>query len=343
MQAGIIGLPQSGKSAVFCALTGLPAGAESGRKARLVRGVVKVPDPRLEVLARQFRPRKVTQAEIVFTDLPGPGPGDEAGRRSIARSFLGEMRTMDLLVHVVRTFEHPALGRTSPLEDLRALHDEMIIADLEVLEHRMTRLAKGEKQSFPGETGHLQSIHEALSDGRTVRSLDLTREVLASLQGYAFLTLKPEVVVLNRDDSEAGVPVPREVEVAALTQARAVVALCARLETELAEIDPHERGAFMQEMGIETAGTELFVREVYDALGLISFFTGGDPEVRAWTVRAGTTALRAAGKIHTDMERGFIKAEVTPFETFAAGGRPTQVGRDHVIEDGDVLLVKFNV
>jgi ribosome-binding ATPase YchF (GTP1/OBG family) len=187
----------------------------------------------------------------------------------------------------------------------------------------------------------MRAIHDALGAGRSVRSLGLGAEVLALLSGYALLTVKPEVVVLSRDDARAGEPVPPAIAELALAEAGAIVPLCARLEAELGELEPDERVQFMREMGIETAGTDRFIREVYAALGLVSFFTTEGKELRAWTVRSGTTAVKAAGRIHTDMERGFIRAEVVP--SGEPGARPRQVGRDYVVRDGDVLTIRFNV
>jgi GTP-binding protein YchF len=351
MQAGIVGLPGCGKTTVFRALTGLGTGSASGSKGRPARGVVKVPDARLDDLASRYGPKKVTHAELVFTDLPGPGPGEKQGR-SIAPSFVGDMRAMDLLVHVVRQFESPALGPPDPAGDLGSLREEMILRDLEVVDRRLARLGKGEQQAFHGEREILDVIQEALSSAGTVRGLHIAADAMARLSGFAFLTEKPEIVVVNSDDALAGTPLPGEILAEARKEARAVMGLCARLETELAELEPGEREPFMREMGIEAAGTEVFIREVYSALGLISFFTTEGPELRAWTVRSGTTAVRAAGKIHTDMERGFIRADVIPYEALVEAGeeaalrragRLRQEGKGYVVEDGDILTIKFNV
>ncbi|MBW2260572.1 MAG: redox-regulated ATPase YchF [Deltaproteobacteria bacterium] len=352
MQAGIIGMPGSGKTTVFRALTGFAAGAPSGPRGRLVKGVVKVQDARLDDLGARYRPKKLTHAEVVFSDLPGPGQGDGGPVRSIQTSFVADMRNMDLLVHVLREFDHPVTGPADPLGHLVTLREEMILWDLEVVEKRLARIKKGEHQNFPTERAMLGTIHEALSDARTIRSLELADDAAANISGFAFLTQKPHVVVLNRDDAAAGDPVPEDISSHPSNQARAIIPLCARLETELGEIDPQERGPFMQEMGIESAGTDVFVREVYRALGLVSFFTTGGDEVRAWTVRAGTVAQKAAGKIHTDMERGFIRAEVFGYDEFVSAGdeaalkragRIRQEGKDYIIRDGDILNIKFNV
>lgn len=352
MQAGIIGLPGCGKSSVFRALTGLAAGAASGPRGRAARGVVKVPDERLDDLARRFDPKKVTHAEVVFTDLPGPGPGDGGPVRSIPPNLVGEMRAVDLLVHVVREFDHPAAGPADPASDLRSLRQEMALWDLEVVDKRLSRLEKGEQPTFPGERDTIQTIHDALGDSRTIRSLGIGANVLANLSGFAFLTEKPEVAVINRDDTAAGTPVDGNLDARAKEEAEAVIPLCARLEAELGEIDPAERGPFMEEMGIETAGTEVFIREVYRALGLISFFTTEGSELRAWTIRSGTTALKAAGKVHTDLERGFIRADVISYDdlrelgdetALRRAGKLRQEGKDYVVADGDILTIKFNV
>jgi GTP-binding protein YchF len=352
MQAGIIGLPGCGKTTVFRALTGLAAGAPSGPRGRIAKGVVKVPDERLDDLGARFEPKKLTHAEVVFSDLPGPGQGDGGPVRSIQTGFVADMRTMDLLVHVLREFDHPVTGPADPLGNLVTLREEMILRDLEVVERRLARIGKGEHQNFPSERTLLETIQEALSDARTIRSLGLAEDAAARLSGFAFLTQKPHVVVLNRDDAAAGEGVPDEIASHPSNEARAIIPLCARLEVELGELDPQDRDPFMREMGIESAGTELFVREVYRSQGLISFFTTGGDEVRAWTVRQGTVALRAAGKIHTDMERGFIRAEVFGYDDLVdAGseaalrkaGRIRQEGKEYVVRDGDLLNIKFNV
>ena len=351
MQAGIIGMPGCGKTTVFRALTGLPAGAASGPRARLVKGVVKVPDARLDDLGERYRPRKLTNAEVVFSDLPGPGQGDAAAARSIQTSFVTDMRGMDLLVHVLREFDHPVSGPADPPGNLVALREEMILRDLEVVEKRLSRIGKGENQNFPSERSLLGTINEALADARTIRSLELADDAVANLSGFAFLTLKPQVIVLNRDDAAAGEPVPDEIASHPSHQAQAVIPLCARLEAELGELDPQERGPFMREMGIESAGTEVFVREVYRALGLVSFFTTAGDEVRAWTIRSGTVAQRAAGRIHTDMERGFIRMETMSVADLLEHRSRAELhkhglirteGRDYVIREGDVCHILFN-
>jgi hypothetical protein len=351
MQAGIIGLPSCGKTTVFRALTGLAAGAASGPRAPLQRGVVKVPDERLDELARRSRPEKVVHAEIVFTDVPGPGHEDGAERpRSISPRFVGDMRTMDLLVHVLRAFTPPTGEPPSPESDLRELEQEMILQDLDVVERRLGRLRKGEKSGFAGEAEVLERIAAALESSTELRAMDLDEETVRRLSGFAFLTLKPRVIVVSVEDGQDGGDDSLERRVS--SHAESSMTLAARLEMELAELPPPEREEFMREMGIAAAGTERFIRDVYRDLGLVSFFTIGDDEVRAWTIEEGTRALEAAGKIHTDMQRGFIRADVMSFKDLVElgdeaacrrAGRLRQEGKDYVIRDGDIVNVRFNV
>lgn len=353
MQAGIIGLPGCGKTTVFRALTGLSSGAESGAKSKLVRGVVKVPDERLDELARRYHPRKVTHAEVVFTDLPGPGHGDGSETpHSIPPRFVGDMRAMDLLVHVVRGFTNLAGEPPDPAGDLADLIDEMILADLAVVEKRLTRLHKGEKEGFASEQEALKRIADGLQSSRTVASVDLDPATRARLSGYAFLTAKPQAIVLNLEDEASGEETDGAFSRHASSHAQTVFSMAARLEMELGELDDEERRDFMSEMGIEMAGTDRFIRQIYGDLGLISFFTTGEDEVRAWTVKEGTTALRAAGKIHTDLERGFIRADVVTYDDLVEmgdeaackkTGRLRQEGKEYAVKDGDILTVRFNV
>ncbi len=313
-----------------------------------MRGVVKVPDPRLDDLSARYDPRKTTPAEVVFSDLPGPGHEDGSDRpRSISQRFVGDMRSVDLLVHVVRGFKCPSGEASSPVADLATLVDEMILQDLDVVEKRQARLRKGEKSSFAAEAEVLERIASTLGENRTIRQMELDPETENRLSGFAFLTLKPRLVVLGVEDDQTSAPVPAEL--AGITHA---FVLAAKLEMELGELEPAEREDFMREMGLSSPGKDRFIRMVYSELGLVSFFTTGEDEVRAWTVKKGTTALKAAGKIHTDLERGFIRADVLGYEDLVElgdeaacrrAGRMRQEGKDYEVKDGDIMTVRFNV
>jgi hypothetical protein len=262
------------------------------------------------------------------------------------------MRAMDLLVHVVSDFTHPGGDTSDPAADLRTLVDEMILQDLEVVEKRLLRLRKGEKGGFASEKELLERMASTLESSGTVRSMNLDATTAAQLGGFAFLTAKPQVIVLNRDDEAANEPVDEKLLAAASDHAETTLTIAARLETELSELEPDERTEFMAEMGIETAGTQRFIRTVYEDLGLASFFTTGEDEVRAWTIKRGTTALLAAGRIHTDLMRGFIRADVVSYTDLVThgdeaacrkAGKFRQEGRDYVVLDGDIITIKFNV
>lgn len=338
---------------MFRALTGLGQGAESGSRAKLVRGVVKVPDERLDDLARRYNPRKLTHAEVVFTDLPGPGHADGADvPRSISARFVADMRAVDLFVHVLRGFRSAADEPADPVRDLRTLVEEMILGDLDVVERRLARLAKGEKGGFSSEAEVLDRIRAGLERSRTIRQLGLDAETLTRLSGFAFLTAKPQVIVLAVDDDQTLAPVPASLVEGSSDHASSVICLASRLEMELGELDESDREDFMAEMGIRIPARDRFVREVYHNLGLVSFFTTGEDEVRAWTVKQGTTALHAAGKIHSDLERGFIRADVLTYGDLVElgdeasarrAGRLRQEGKEYVVQDGDIMTVRFNV
>lgn len=355
---GIIGLPMAGKTTLFNLLTGAAAGGGGG-KAQVNVGMAKVPDRRLDFLAALFHPRKVTPAAIQFTDLAGflPGQGD----RAKLNEFLQGVRKSDALVHVVRTFEseslpHP-LGGVDPVRDVEEVDTELLLADLQVAESATDRLRAARKRTKEDEAvlPILERCRAALEEGRAVRELGLGQEEERLLRGYAFLTARPLIVAANLSEEQLRArEYPRRLELQALCARRGyeLVEFSGAVELEIAALDEADRAAFLADYGLSEPGIERVAAAAYRALGLISFLTAGEEEVRAWPIRAGTTAKQAAGKIHSDIEKGFVRAEVISFEDLRAAGSVKAArergawrleGRDYVVRDGDIITFRFNV
>jgi hypothetical protein len=365
MDVGIIGLAQAGKTTVFNAVTRGKAQTGFGAAHEPNIGVVKVPDPRLDTLAAMFRPKKVTPAEIRYVDFPpagahfgkGEGPGG---------AFLNEVRRVDALMHVVRAFHNPAVphpeGTIDPARDIATLELELAFADLAVIERRLERLEAelravraGERGAGERERALLTRLKAALEAERPLRALDLSDEEERLIAGFRFLTRKPMLILLNVGEEDIAHREAIEAEYRARFAGPRtdVAALCGKLEMELLEL-PHEEAAeYRRHLGLgDETGLNRAIRLSYRLLGLISFFTVGPDECRAWTVEAGATAQRAAGKIHSDMERGFIRAEVIHYEDLAAAGSEAEArrrglmrteGKGYIVQDGDVLHILFNV
>lgn len=354
MKAAIVGLPQSGKSTLYCAITGqIPDPATLGQAHR---AVAKVPDSRLDALARVFSPKKYTQATVEFIDVPGLDLAEARGRDELRR-HLPDIRQSELLVTVVRAFENagaPAYrNRVDPAADLRELHDEFLFADLETLTTRIDRMEK----SIRKPTGsHEQEKHEvevlkgcvtALEGSKSVSSVIHKAEDRAVVSGYGLLTLKPTLVVYNVSASHAADADPPPPE-----HAVAAVNVCADMERDIAQLEPVDRPAFLADLGVTEPARDRLIRRCYEALGLISFLTASEKEVRAWTIRRGETAVEAAAEIHSDIARGFIRAETVAFDDMMAGGdmksaksagKVRQEGKTYVIQDGDIIHFRFNV
>ena len=350
MKIGLVGLPGAGKTTVFNALTGLAAGTgPAGGRGKTNLGVVKVPDPRVDALAAIFKPRRTVYAEVRFSDVAG----NPAAGRGLEPSTLAAMREMDAMAQVVRGFPGPAAGEPPrPPGELADFEAETILADAEVVERRLGRLRKGERATFQREQELLERIEGHLDGARPLRSLELSEAEWGSFSGFGFLSRKPTMAVLNVPEAQAAAQLPDDVRAFCAERGLPVLALSAPVEAEIAQLAPEERAAFASEMGLEEPAQDRFIRQAYALLDLISFFTVGADEVRAWTIRRGTPAQQAGGKIHSDIERGFIRAEVMHHEDLLRLGSEARVreagklrleGKEYVIRDGEIAHFRFNV
>ncbi len=346
MKVGLVGFAGSGKTTVFNTMTGLSVPVGFGGEVRL--GVVRVPDVRLDELSRIYSPKRTTYAEIAFCDVPGE---HGAEKRGLSPRALQQIRDQEALCLVLRDFPSPALeGDPDPAADLEAFHAECIFSDLEAVERRLDRARK--EQTDEREVAAFERMGAALEDERPLRSLsdeELNREYL---RGYGLISERPLLVVLNRAEDRAAEPLPPGLESRFGELHSAGLTLSASVEAEIAGLDEEDQAAFLEDLGLSESALARFVRASHSLLDLISFFTVRGGEVRAWTVRRGTRARAAAGKVHSDMERGFIRAEVVPFETFMEhrseqavkeAGRLRVEGKDYVVADGDIMHVRFNV
>jgi len=350
MKVALCGFPASGKTTVFNALTGLSAAVGPGSKGgKQNLGVVKVPDPRVDALAKLYQPKKVTYAEIMFVDLPASGTA-----RGFDTATIAAMREGDALCQVVRAFVDPQAAQGAPADPLRELRDfeaEINLADLVIIDKKLERLRKGEKGQ-PREAELLARMKNHLEKEKPLRELPLTQDEWAIFSGYRFLSQKPLLIVLNVSEEDVARPVPDEIQAHAKEHSLGLVQLSGKVEMEIAQLSPEEQIEFARSLGLEEPAKFRFVRAAYALLDLISFLTVGPDEVRAWTIRRGTRAREAAGKIHTDLERGFIRAEVIRYEDLLAlgseakcreAGKLRMEGKDYVVLDGDVLHVRFAV
>lgn len=346
MKIGLVGFAGSGKTTVFNTMTGLHAPVGFGGELRL--GAVRVPDKRIDALSRVFSPRKTTYAEISFCDVPGEHGAEKKG---LSVKAIQQIREQDALCLVLRDFRNPAaLGDADPLRDLEAFHFECVVADLALVERRLDRARK--ENAPKHEQAPFEKMKAALEDGRPLRCLSAAELDRGPLSGFGFLTDRPLLAALNRDEARVADPVPHELAARIGALGAAGFVLSASVEAEIAALEPEEQAAFLDDLGLHESALARFIRTAYGLLDLISFFTVGPDEVRAWTIRRGTRALQAAGCVHSDMERGFIRAEVIPFDVFMEHGSEQAVkeagrlrveGKDYVVADGEIFHVRFNV
>jgi ribosome-binding ATPase len=346
MRIGLVGFAGSGKTTVFNTMTGLSAPVGYGGELRM--GAVRVPDERIDTLSRIFSPKKTTYAEMSFSDIPGE---HGAERKGLSTKALQQIREQDALCLVVRDFENPAVeGEADPLRDLEAFHLECVLSDLAAIERRLERA--GREHAPKQEVAVFERMKDVLEEGRPLRSLSAAELDRGPLRGYGFLTDRPLLAAVNRGEARAGEPLPDDLagRLAALDAAGLV--LSASVEAEIAGLPAGEQAAFLEDLGLHESALARFIRAAYALLDLISFFTVGHDEVRAWPIRRGTHARQAAGRIHSDLERGFIRAEVIPYAVFMAlgsehavkeAGRLQIEGKDYVVADGDIMHVRFNV
>jgi len=361
IQCGIVGLPNVGKSTLFNALTKAGIAAANFPFCTIDPnvGVVPVPDPRLQQLADIVHPRKIIPASVEFVDIAGLVAGASKGE-GLGNQFLAHIREVDAIAHVVRCFEHPDIvhvaGKIDPIADIETIETELALADLESVDKALARVEKAAKandKEAMAKRPVLEKLRAALNEGQAARSVALDDEERSAIRDLFLLTMKPLMYVANvREDGFENNPHLDAVRRRAEGEGAVVVPVCAAIEEELAQLDEADRGEFLASMGLSEPGLDRVIRAAYTLLGLQTYFTAGEKEVRAWTVKRGATAPQAAGVIHTDFEKGFIRAETVSFEDYVKyrgesgardSGRLRLEGKEYHVQEGDVLHFRFNV